>query len=82
MPKVETLFYSGVARMCSTTCGALSRGIMGISLGLGRSKAGEPVQASSMATHCVIAEVEQAFGTRDCHVQLGCELGTPKGQAT
>lgn len=81
LPRAATAFCSGMART-GGTCGALTGAIMGISLGLGRSKAGEPVQASYTATQRLIGEFEQAFGARDCHVLLGCDLGTPEGQAT
>ena len=81
LPKVATAFCSGMARTCGT-CGALTGAIMGISLGLGRSNTGESVKASYAATQRMIAAFEQAFGARDCHVLLGCDLGTAEGQAT
>lgn len=81
LPRAATAFCSGMARTCGT-CGALTGAIMGISLGLGRSKSGEPVQASYLATQRLIQEFEDEFGSRDCHVLLGCNLGTPEGQAT
>jgi C_GCAxxG_C_C family probable redox protein len=81
LPKAATAFCSGMARTCGT-CGALTGAILGISLGLGRSIAGEPVQAAYAATQRLIGEFEQAFGARDCHVLLGCDLGTAEGQAT
>lgn len=81
LPRVATAFCSGMARTCGT-CGALTGAIMGISLALGRSKSGEPVQTSYTATQRLIGEFEQEFGARDCHVLLGCDLGTPEGQAT
>lgn len=81
LPRAATAFCSGMART-GGTCGALTGAIMGISLGLGRSKAGEPVQAAYTATQRLIGEFEQAFGARDCHVLLGCDLGTAEGQAT
>jgi C_GCAxxG_C_C family probable redox protein len=81
LPKAATAFCSGMARTCGT-CGALTGAIMGISLGLGRSNAGEAVQTSYVATQRLIQEFEGEFGSRDCHVLLGCNLGTPEGQAT
>lgn len=81
LPKVATAFCSGMARSCGT-CGALTGAIMGVSLVLGRSKAGDPVQPSYDATQRLIREFEQAFGARDCHVLLGCDLNTAEGQAT
>jgi C_GCAxxG_C_C family probable redox protein len=81
LPKVATAFCGGMARTCGT-CGALTGAIMGIGLALGRSQAGESVQPSYAATQRLIGEFEQEFGSRDCHVLLGCDLGTPEGQAT
>lgn len=80
LPKIATAFCSGMARTCGT-CGALTGAIMGISLGLGRLKSSDSVQASYVATQRLIGEFEQAFGARDCHVLLGCDLGTQEGQA-
>lgn len=81
LPKVATAFCSGMGRMCGT-CGALTGAIMGVSLALGRSAAGQPVQPAYLATQRLIGEFVQAFGARDCHVLLGCDLNTPEGQAT
>lgn len=80
LPKVATAFCGGMARTCGT-CGAVTGAIMGIGLALGRSAPGEPVAPSYIATQQVIREFEQEFGSRDCHVLLGCDLGTPDGQA-
>lgn len=80
LPKVATAFCSGMARTCGT-CGALTGAIMGVSLALGRSNAGEPVQPSYTATQRLVREFEQEFGARDCNVLLGCDLDTPEGQA-
>jgi len=81
LPKAATAFCSGMARTCGT-CGALTGAVMGLSLGLGRSQASESVKESYTATQRLIREFEQEFGARDCHVLLGCDLGTPEGQAT
>jgi C_GCAxxG_C_C family probable redox protein len=81
LPRVATAFCSGMARTRGP-CGALTGAIMGVSLALGRSKAGEPVQNSYAATQQLIREFEQEFGARNCDQLLGCDLGTPAGQAT
>lgn len=81
LPKVATAFCSGMARM-GGTCGALTGAMMGIGLALGRSDASQSVQLSYGATQRLIQEFEQEFGSRDCHVLLGCDLNTPEGQAT
>lgn len=80
LPKVATAFCSGMARTCGT-CGALTGAVMGVSLALGRSAASQSAQPSYTATQRLVREFEQAFGARDCHVLLGCDLNTPQGQA-
>jgi C_GCAxxG_C_C family probable redox protein len=80
LPRVATAFCSGMARTCGT-CGALTGAVMGVSLSLGRSDAGRPVQPSYEATQRLVREFEQEFGARDCDALLGCDLGTPEGQA-
>lgn len=81
LPKIATGFCSGMARTCGT-CGALTGAMMGISLALGRSKPDDAVKSAYRATQRLIGGFEQAFGARDCHVLLGCDLATPEGQAT
>lgn len=80
LPKVATAFCGGMSRSCGT-CGALTGAIMGVGLALGRSKPGESALPSYRATQKLIAQFEQEFGGRDCHVLLGCDLGSPEGQA-
>lgn len=79
LPRIATAFCSGMGRTRGT-CGALTGAIMGVSLAFGRSEPGEPVQPAYTATERLIREFEEAFGARDCHVLLGCDLGTPEGQ--
>lgn len=81
VPRMATAFCSGMARTCGT-CGALTGAIMGVSLALGRSQPGESVQPAYEATQKLIQEFETRFGGKDCHVLLGCDLGTAEGQAT
>lgn len=81
LPKLATAFCSGMARS-GGSCGALTGAIMGISLALGRSDASGSVQQSYAATQGIIRQFETEFGARDCRALLGCDLGTPEGQAT
>ena len=81
LPKVATGFCSGMADT-SGTCGALTGAMMGVGLALGRSAASESVAPAYVATRRLVREFEQEFGARDCSVLLGCDLGTPEGQAT
>ena len=80
LPKLATAFCSGMGRMRGT-CGALTGAVMGLSLAFGRSDPLASVQPSYEATQRLIDEFEQEFGARDCHVLLGCDLGTTEGQA-
>ena len=78
--RIATAFCSGMARTRGT-CGALTGAIMGVGLVLGRNRAGESVEPSYVATQRLIRQFEQEFGTRECHLLLGCDIGTPEGQA-
>jgi C_GCAxxG_C_C family probable redox protein len=80
LPKVASAFCGGMARTRGT-CGALTGAMMGIGLAVGRGSAGQSVQPSYAATQRLIGQFEQEFGSRECHVLLGCDLGTPEGQA-
>ena len=78
--RAATAFCSGMARTCGP-CGALTGAVMGISVALGRSKSGEPVEAAYTVTQRLVGEFERQFGARNCDALLGCDLGTPEGQA-
>jgi len=80
LTRMATGFCGGMARTCGT-CGALTGAIMGLGISLGRSQPDGSVKDAYAATQRLIREFEQAFGARDCHVLLGCDLGTPEGQA-
>ena len=80
LPKVATAFCSGMSRTCGT-CGALTGAMMGISIGLGRSDSSDSVENCYAATQLLINKFEQEFGSRDCHVLLGCDISTPAGMA-
>jgi C_GCAxxG_C_C family probable redox protein len=81
LTKMATGFCSGMSRMRGP-CGALTGAAMGVSLSLGRSKSGESAKEAYMATQQLITEFEERFGARNCDALLGCDLGTPEGQAT
>lgn len=81
LPKIATAFCSGLSRTCDM-CGALSGAVMGVSLALGRSEAGQSLQPAYTATQRLIREFEQEFGARNCNILLGCDLNTPEGQVT
>ena len=54
---------------------------MGIGLALGRDDAEGSIEPCYEATSRLVAQFEDEFGSRDCAVLLGCDLGTPEGQA-
>jgi C_GCAxxG_C_C family probable redox protein len=81
IPKIATAFCSGMSRSCST-CGALTGGILGISLVLGRSSANESIEPAYLAAQRLIREFKEAFGNCNCYTLLGgCDMNTPEGQA-
>ncbi|MCC4113978.1 C-GCAxxG-C-C family protein [Aromatoleum toluclasticum] len=80
LTRAATGFCSGMARTCGP-CGALSGGIIGIGHVLGRAQAGAPVAAAYAAVQDLVGEFERIFGARDCDRLLGCDLGSPEGQA-
>lgn len=81
IPKIATAFCSGMGRTCGT-CGALTGGIMGISLVLGRSASNDSVEPSYTAAQKLIKEFEKEFGSCNCYTLLGgCDMNSPEGQA-
>lgn len=80
VPKMATAFCAGMSRTCGT-CGALTGAVMGLSLNLGRSSAGQPVSGAFRATEELVRTFEREFGARDCDKLLGCDIGTAEGRA-
>jgi len=80
LPGIATAFCGGVSRTCGP-CGALSGAIMGVGLVLGRSRPDDSEEESYAVTQQLVRAFEQAFGARNCNELLGCDLGTPEGQA-
>ncbi len=80
IPRIATAFGSGMAETHGT-CGALTGGIMGLSLALGRNDLGESVDTCHAATRKLIGEFEKEFGARNCDALLGCDIGTQEGRA-
>jgi len=80
IPMIATGFCGGMART-GCQCGALSGAMMGIDMVLGRSEPDTSNQDCYTAVQRLIGEFETQFGTRYCYELLGCDLGTPEGQA-
>lgn len=79
IPRIATGMCSGVARTCGL-CGALLGAILGMGLAMGRTEANEPVDAMYQAVRLVRDRFESEFGSSECHVLTGCDLGTDEGQ--
>lgn len=79
LPKIASGFCGGMARTCGT-CGAVTGAIMGIGLSLGRSHSEDSMNSVYEATQLLISKFEEQYGSRECHVLLGCDLGTQEGQ--
>lgn len=80
LPRAATAFCGGMSRTCGT-CGALTGGVMGVSLALGRATADESIQPAYNATQRLVEEFEREFGSRECRTLLaGCDLNTAEGK--
>lgn len=80
IPKIATGFCSGQARS-GGQCGALSGGIMGISLITGRMSPDESVEETYTAVRELIEGFRERYGTTNCMELIKCDLSTDDGQA-
>jgi C_GCAxxG_C_C family probable redox protein len=79
LPRVASAFCGGMAGTRGT-CGALTGAVIGVSLAFGRSSPSDSLKMAYTATNRLVREFEEAFGTRNCHELLGCDLGTREGK--
>ena len=79
IPGIATGFCSGMARTCGT-CGALTGGILGLNLVLGRNVTSESVESNYAAVQSLVEQFQENFGSTNCEELLGCNLGTEEGQ--
>ena len=79
IPKIATGFCSGISRTCGM-CGAVSGGILAISLLTGRSSARESTRKSFSKVKKFRKAFEKRFGTTNCRQLIDCDLGTEEGQ--
>lgn len=75
IPNISSGFCGGIART-SGICGAVSGGIMAISLFYGRSSPNEPIDKSYIPVQKFIEMFESKFGTTNCKQLIGIDLGT------
>ena len=79
IPKIATGFCSGISRTCGM-CGAVSGGILAISLLTGRSSPQEPTRRSFSKVKKFKKAFERRFGTTNCRELISCDLDTEEGQ--
>jgi C_GCAxxG_C_C family probable redox protein len=77
--RVATPFCSGLSRT-SGLCGAISGGVIGIGLALGRDEAEASVDPSYQATRLLIEGFTERFGATGCTELTGCDLSTEEGR--
>ena len=79
IPRIATGFCSGMART-GGLCGAVSGGIMGISLCLGRNAPTDSIDSCYQAVKRFLERFSSQFGALSCLELTGIHLGTPEGQ--
>lgn len=75
IPAIASGFGSGMARSEHGVCGALSGGIMALSLFQGRTKAGDSTEQLYTNVQTFKAHFEEMFGSCECASLLGFNLG-------
>jgi C_GCAxxG_C_C family probable redox protein len=79
IPKIATGLCGGVSRS-GNICGAVSGGVLAISLFTGRRDASESREENHRLVRTLLAEFEARFGSTNCERLIGCRLDTPEGQ--
>jgi len=79
IPRIATGLCAGISRT-GGICGAVSGGVLAISMVTGRSNAQEPREENHRLVRQFLAECETKFGSTNCEKLIGCRLDTPEGQ--
>jgi C_GCAxxG_C_C family probable redox protein len=79
IPRIATGFCGGMARTCGM-CGAVTGGVMAISLLLGRNTPTESVLPTYNLVRKLLDMFEARFGSTNCRDLINCDLGTEEGQ--
>jgi len=79
IPKIATGFCSGISRTCGL-CGAVSGGILAISMLFGRSLPEESLDRAYGKVQQFLDQFNTMFGKTNCNDLIGCDLRTEEGQ--
>ena len=79
IPRIATGLCGGISRS-GGICGAVSGGVLAISVVSGRSSARESREENHRLVRTFLNECENKFGSTNCEKLLGCRLDTPEGQ--
>jgi len=80
IPKIATGLCEGVSRS-GNICGAVSGGVLGISLCHGRTRGDQSPEQTAKQVRGFLTAFEERFGGSNCEKLMGCRLDTPEGQA-
>ena len=80
IPAVATAFCSGLSET-GGTCGALTGGILALSMARGRRSQGDSRQALYENTRALIGGFEEKFAAARCPDLIHIQLGTPEASA-
>ncbi len=79
IPRIATGLCAGISRT-GGICGAVSGGVLAISLVTGRSSPSDPREDNLRLVRAFLQECEAKFGSTNCERLMGCRLDTAEGQ--
>ncbi len=79
IPRIATGLCAGMART-GGMCGAVSGGVLGISLMTGRSSPKASREENYRLVREFLKQCKDQFGSTNCAELIGCRLDTPEGQ--
>ena len=78
IPRIATGLCGGISRT-GDICGAVSGGVLAISLASGRNDPATPREDNHRLVRMFLDQCEQQFGSTHCEKLLGCRLDTLEG---
>ena len=79
IPRIATGLCAGISRT-GGICGAVSGGVLAISMITGRSSPDASRDENHRLTRSLLRQFEAKFGSTNCEKLIGCRLDTPEGQ--